>query len=231
MSFSKNILIVEDDDDFRALLVEQFSAETELNVQAAPSLAAARATLSDDEPDLMVLDVNLPDGDGRDFCRELRENGMKTPIIMVTASEEENVEVDGLTSGANDHVAKPVKFDVLLARVRAHLRTHEQSEHATFAIGPYKFRPAAKTLETPEGKRIRLTEKETNILRYLKKADGATVSRETLLHEVWGYNPNVTTHTLETHVYRLRQKIEPDPKLAKIVITSEGGYRLGEQSG
>ena len=97
---------------------------------------------------------------------------------------------------------------------------------AIFAIGPYKFQPAAKMLLANEGQRkIRLTEKETNILKYLQRAAG-TVSREVLLHEVWGYNPSVSTHTLETHVYRLRQKIERDPSHAEILVTEGGGYKL-----
>ena len=131
-----------------------------------------------------------------------------------------------LNSGANDYVAKPFRFAVLLARIRAQLRQHEQSEDAVFAIGRYTFKPASKLLLDEKGAKIRLTEKETSILKYLYRAGEKVVSREVLLHEVWGYNAGVTTHTLETHIYRLRQKIEKDPSSAELLVTESGGYKL-----
>ena len=115
---------------------------------------------------------------------------------------------------------------MLLARVRAHLRSHQQSEDAVFKIGQYTFRPSAKLLTGPNNTKVRLTEKETSILKFLYRAGDKVVGREVLLHEVWGYNPAVTTHTLETHIYRLRQKIESDPAHAKLLVTESGGYRL-----
>ena len=125
-------------------------------------------------------------------------------------------------------MSRPLLLDtcVLLARIRAQLRSHEASEDAMFRVGPYEFRPSAKLLVDEKGKKIRLTEKETNILKYLYRAGEKAVSREELLAEVWGYNAGVTTHTLETHVYRLRQKIEPEPGSAKLLLTEAGGYRL-----
>ena len=115
---------------------------------------------------------------------------------------------------------------MLLARIRVQLRDYEHSEGAVFKLGAYEFRPAGKLLIDPQGKKIRLTEKETNILKYLYRAGEKPVSREELLAEVWGYNAGVTTHTLETHVYRLRQKIESDPAQAKLLLTEAGGYKL-----
>ena len=146
---------------------------------------------------------------------------------MLTAHDSDSDTILGLDAGANDYVTKPFRLSVLLARLRAQLRQHEQSEDAVFTIGPYSFRPAQKLLLTEEtNKKIRLTEKETSILKYLFRAGSRTVSRDTLLGEVWGYNAGVTTHTLETHVYRLRQKIEPDPSNAEILVTEPGGYKL-----
>ncbi len=131
------------------------------------------------------------------------------------------------SSGADDYVTKPFRLSVLLARLRAHLRQSEHSDDAEFTIGPYAFRPSAKLLIDPGGrKKVRLTEKETAILKYLYRAGDRAIGRDTLLGEVWGYNAGVTTHTLETHVYRLRQKIERDPARAEILVTEPGGYRL-----
>jgi DNA-binding response OmpR family regulator len=145
---------------------------------------------------------------------------------MLTGHTSDSDTILGLDSGANDYVAKPFKFAVLLARIRAQLRQHESSEDAVFTVGPYTFKPAHKLMLDDKGRKIRLTEKETSILRYLYRSGDSVVRRDTLLHEVWGYNAGVTTHTLETHIYRLRQKIEPDPSAASLLVTESGGYRL-----
>ena len=176
--------------------------------------------------DLVILDVNLPDMDGREACKVMRRTGFKGPVIMLTAQGSDADMILGLDSGANDYVPKPFKFGVLLARIRAQLRQHEQSEDAVFTLGPYTFKPSSKVLLTGDNKKIRLTEKEASILKYLYRAGELAVGREVLLHEVWGYNAGVTTHTLETHIYRLRQKIERDPSNAEILVTEAGGYKL-----
>jgi len=178
--------------------------------------------------DLIILDVGLPDTDGRQVCRHLRDAGVRAPVIMLTGANSESDTVSGLESGANDYVTKPFRFAELLARIRVQLRNYEQSEDVVFKIGPYTFQPSAKVLVTSgdRAKRVRLTEKETAILKYLYRAGDKVVSRDTLLHEVWGYNSGVTTHTLETHVYRLRQKIEADPSNAALLVTETGGYKL-----
>jgi DNA-binding response OmpR family regulator len=156
----------------------------------------------------------------------MRKAGFKSPIIMLTGNTADSDIILGLDAGANDYVTKPFKFAVLLARVRAQLRQHEQSEDAVFTIGHYPFKPASKVLVDGSGKKIRLTEKETSILKYLYRAGEKVITRDVLLHEVWGYNAGVTTHTLETHIYRLRQKIEKDPSSAELLITEMGGYKL-----
>jgi DNA-binding response OmpR family regulator len=176
--------------------------------------------------DLVLLDVGLPDLDGREACKLLRRGGFKGPIVMLTGQVSDSDTILGLESGANDYVTKPFKLGVLLARIRAQLRQHEQSEDAVFAIGPYTFKPASKLLVDANGGKIRLTEKETSILKYLYRAGERVVTRDVLLHEVWGYNAGVTTHTLETHIYRLRQKIEKDPSQAELLVTETGGYKL-----
>jgi len=225
MSSAKRVLLVEDDAMLSASLAEQLTQEGAYTVVRVDSCADARQAAADGLYEFMILDVGLPDGDGRALCRELRSQGTTCPILLLTAADSDEDTVKGLESGANDYVTKPFRFAVLMARVHAHLRSHDRSEEAMYRIGPYTFRPSAKLLLDGSAKRIRLTEKETNILKYLHRC-GDTVPRETLLHEVWGYNPAVTTHTLETHIYRLRQKIEENPGEARILVTESGGYRL-----
>jgi DNA-binding response OmpR family regulator len=225
MPGTRRVLLVDDDTMLRASLAEQLAQDDEFTPVQAGTCAEAREKVRDGLYEFMILDVGLPDGDGRALCREFRAGGVTCPIILLTAMDSDSDVIEGLQSGANDHIAKPFRFAVLAARIHAHLRSHEQSEEAVYRIGPYTFRPSAKVLLDPQGKKIRLTEKETNILKYLHRC-GATVARETLLHEVWGYNPAVTTHTLETHIYRLRQKIESNPGQAQILVTESGGYRL-----
>lgn len=226
MPTPRTLLIIDDDDDLREALAEQLALHEEFRtVQAANATDGIRLG-REVRADLILLDVDLPDMDGRDACRELRKAGVSTPIILLTGQASEADTVKGLESGANDYVTKPFRFAVLLARIRAHLRSHEQSEDAVFRIGPYEFRPAGKVMIDEKGRKIRLTEKETSILKYLYRADSKAVMREELLAEVWGYNAGVTTHTLETHIYRLRQKIEPEPGQARLLLTDTGGYRL-----
>jgi DNA-binding response OmpR family regulator len=226
MSVAKQILLVDDDDALREALAEQLALHEEFVTRQAPNAGAARDLIKAEKPDLILLDVGLPDLDGRLLCRELRAANIQSPVIMLTAASGESDTIDGLEAGANDYVTKPFRFGVLLARIRAQLRAHEQTEDAVFEIGPYQFKPGVKMLLDAQMKRVRLTEKETSILKYLYRAGKAVVGREVLLREVWGYNAGVTTHTLETHIYRLRQKIEKDPANAQLLITEPGGYRL-----
>jgi DNA-binding response OmpR family regulator len=226
MTTAKKILIVDDDDQLRDSLKEQFSLHGEFTVIDANGATAGIKLVKSEHVDLVILDVNMPDMDGREACKIIRRNGYKGPIIMLTAQGSDSDMILGLDSGANDYVGKPFRFGVLLARIRAHLRQHEQSEDAIFKLGPYTFKPSAKMLVTGENKKIRLTEKETSILKFLYRAGDQAVGRDVLLHEVWGYNAGVTTHTLETHIYRLRQKIERDPSAAEILVTEAGGYKL-----
>ena len=223
----KRILIVDDDKVLADSLVEQLDLHQEFRSTAAYTAQEGLALASQQEFDCLVLDVDMPDMDGRDLCKLLRRQGLKMPILMLTGQDSGADTILGLDAGANDYVTKPFRLNVLLARIRAQLRTHELSDDATFAFGPYNFRPSLKMLQFKDSDRkIKLTEKETAILKFLYRAGGKAVSRDAMLGEVWGYNADVNTHTLETHVYRLRQKIEPNPKNPEIVVTEPGGYRL-----
>ncbi len=226
MGTLKKILMVDDDEDLREALADQLVLTDDFDVFEAGTGAEGLTKAKEALYDLVILDVGLPDMDGRELCRLMRKQGVKAPIVMLTGHDTDSDTILGLDAGANDYVTKPFKFPVLLARIRSQLRQHEQSEDAVFTVGPYTFKPAAKMLLTEDDRKIRLTEKETNILKFLYRASDGVVARDVLLHEVWGYNAGVTTHTLETHIYRLRQKIEPDPSNARILLTESGGYRL-----
>jgi DNA-binding response OmpR family regulator len=225
MAAPLKLLIVDDDQALRQSLAEQLAPE--FTAAQAASGEAALAATRQGYFDAILLDLGLPDLDGREVCRRLRAGGVTSPIIMLTAAASEDDTVTGLDAGANDYVTKPFRLGELLARLRAQLRSHENSADAVFTIGPYSFHPGDKLLIELQSKRkIRLTEKEAGILRYLYRAGEEAVSREQLLDEIWGYNAGVNTHTLETHIYRLRQKIERDPQHAAILVTAPGGYRL-----
>lgn len=229
MPGERPLLIIDDDPALCAELTAQLALEGEFAPVIAPTLAEGQLRLADPAQAFegIILDVTLPDGDGRDFCARLRREGVRLPIVMLTGSDEESDIVRGLDAGANDYIAKPFRLGELLARLRAQIRIFENSEDAIFQIGPYSFRPSAKLLQEPtKNRRIRLTEKEAAILKFLYRAAGKAIARQVLLNEVWGYNAAVTTHTLETHIYRLRQKIEADPANARILVTEGGGYRL-----
>lgn len=223
---ARKILIVDDDADLCEALVEQLSLYEEFEIEHQENATKGIKSARDGHCDLLIMDVGLPDMDGREAVKLLRKGGFKSPIIMLTGHDTDSDTILGLEAGANDYVTKPFRFAVLLARVRAQLRQHEQSEDATFTIGHYVFRPSAKVLSDEAGSKIRLTEKETSILKYLYRVGDKPVTRDILLEEVWGYNSGVTTHTLETHIYRLRQKIERDPSNAELLVTESGGYKL-----
>jgi len=226
MKPEKIILLIDDDMDLREALARQFNLQEDFRIEAAATAAEGIEKADAVRPDLIILDVDLPDMDGRDACRLIRKHKVLAPILMLTGQTTDSDAILGLESGANDYIAKPIRFPVLLARVRAHIRTHEQSDDASFHLGPYEFRPSVKMLVDEGQRKIRLTDKETDILRHLYKARGKPVSREELMVQIWGHDTQATTHTLETHMYRLRQKIEPNPGLSRFLITEGGGYSL-----
>jgi DNA-binding response OmpR family regulator len=226
MTNVRRILIVEDDSELREALVEQLALHEEFEAVAAENGTKGVQAAKTGQIDLVIMDVGLPDIDGREAVRMLRKGGFKAPILLLTGHDTDSDTILGLESGANDYVTKPFRFAVLLARIRAQLRQHEASEDAVFTIGPFTFRPSSKLLLNAKGNKVRLTEKETAILRFLYRAGQKPVTRETLLQEVWGYNSGVTTHTLETHIYRLRQKVERDATTPTILVTETGGYKL-----
>jgi len=227
MTTGKQILLVDDDPTLVNMLAEQLTLHEEFKTITALTGAKALELAKESYYDVIILDVGLPDIDGREVCRLMRRSNISSPIIMLTGADTDADTILGLDAGANDYVTKPFRIGVLLARIRAHIRQHERSDDALFTIGPYTFQPANKLLlHNENGQKVRLTDKETAIIKFLYRAGDKIVGRDILLDEVWGYNAGVTTHTLETHVYRLRQKIESDPSNATLLVTEPGGYRL-----
>ena len=229
MSLRRRILVVSGDEDLRQVLVEQLQVYEEFIAEEAPTGTAAIDRIKEQYFDGIVLDTSLTDMCGQEVCRVMRRTGVKSPIIMLASSDtdHESTPAPELYTGANHYITKPFKIGVLLNSLRTCIREYEQSHNAVFKIGPYTFRPAIKTMvDTETEKKVRLTDKETAIVKFLYLAGGRVVSRDDLLGEVWGYNADVTTHTLETHVYRLRQKIEREPSNADLLVTEPNGYRL-----
>ena len=229
MEFSKRLLIVDDDSGLRELLGEQFAVNDAFTVETAATGAKALELAPASPFDAIILDAGLPDIGGLEVLRQLRQAGIRCPIVLLTEDGEDSEAqaAASLAAGASACVAKPFRLGALLTRVQAELRQHERSDESAVAIGPYAFHAAVKTLiHEGTGARIRLTDKEAAILSYLHRAGDRVVSRSLLLEQVWGYNAHVTTHTLETHIYRLRRKIEPIAGEANLLITEAGGYRL-----
>lgn len=221
----RQLLLVDEDAALRGLLGEQLATHDGFHITQAARVADALALVEARPFDALLLSTGLEGTDEADLCRQLRRQGFKAPILLLVKRGESPAPT--LEAGANDYVEKPFKLSQLLARLRAQLRAYDNSENAELVIGRFLFRPADKLLRHREsGEEMRLTEKEGQILRYLYRAGGRAVSRETLLGEVWGYNAAVTTHTLETHIYRLRQKMEENPSAATLLLTEAGGYRL-----
>jgi DNA-binding response OmpR family regulator len=228
MAPQRHFLLVDDDDLLRGGLADRLTDMLDCRVTQVGTVAEGLAAVAEGPRcDAVILDVLLPDGDGRDMCVRLRALGVRVPIVILTSAGREADVVRGLDAGANDYVVKPFRLAEFMARLRAQLRAFEVSEHAEIAIGCYIFRPGQKTLQASgRGRPIKLTEKEAAVLKYLYRSEGRPVTRETLLHEVWGYSASASTHTVETHIYRLRRKIEPHPDSERLLVSEAGGYRL-----
>ena len=220
------LLIVEDDRDLARALAEQLSLHEDIAAEVAATGLEALDAVRDRHFDGLIVDIGLPGMDGRDLCRLVRREGFRRPVIMLTAADSEADQILALDAGANDYVTKPFSLGVLLARLRAHLRQHEFAEDAVLRIGPFSFSPGEKLLVDAEGQRVRLTEKETRLLKYLYRRRGRPASQERLLKDVWGYGANVETHTVETHVFQLRRKIGQDGAGDALIVTEKEGYRL-----
>ena len=229
MSSQKRILIVDGDAKLRQALAMHFKLCTAYGVGLVAHGSDALEQIKQQRYDLVLIDVPLPDIEGGELCRTMRSQGYTMPIIVLSTAAKDDDIIEGLESGANDYIIKPFRLGVLLARMRAQLRQHEQNEDAIFTIGDYSFRPSAKLfLDNASNEKVRLTETETAILKYLFRSGDRAVPREVLLNQIWGYTTGFSAHTVESHIYRIRKKIERDPAKPKLLVTESHGYRLGQ---
>ncbi|PHS78946.1 MAG: DNA-binding response regulator [Rhodospirillaceae bacterium] len=233
MNDGKRILIIDDTEVISEALsghlarTENFSCDRTKDALAGVKTALAHYF------DMIIVNVVGSSLDQFDICKQLRAGDVVAPIILLVADGDDATTIKALDFGATDCVSRPFKLGVLMARIRAHIRQFEHSEEAQLSIGPFYFNGSSKTLRLQNGgggRPIHLTDKEAQILKFLYLHSDRLTNRDELLGEVWGYNAGVTTHTLETHVYRLRQKMETDPSHAKILVTEPGGYRLNLMS-
>ena len=226
MNPSTKILVINNDKDLGEALAFQLNLVEEYQIIEISGETSALAQINNNFCDLVIINSQSSALKGYNLTKSLRLAGYKKPIIMLI-NRNSNLDIpDGHNHKADEYMIKPFRYPVLLKSIETQLHKFKKSENTQYSIGNYIFKPNSKILESNKNRSIRLTEKENNILKFLYKNLGNTVSRETLLHEVWGYNSKVTTHTLETHIYRLRQKIEDNPSNACFLITEPGGYKL-----
>ena len=227
MRIARRIVLLLDNAAERGCVAAQLQG-LGFDAAAALDIAAVQAMLSEPEPpiDALLLDAAFGGQDGAISCAALRRAGARFPVLVLHDGDDAT-NVRCLDAGANDGLARPLRPLELAARLRAQLRQYDSNDGALLEVGPYRFRPALRELEDiASGRTIRLTATEAAMLRYLHRAGGEAVPRPVLLNQVWGYQPGVTTHTVETHIYRLRRKIEPDPRQRRLLLCDETGYRL-----
>jgi two-component system, OmpR family, response regulator RegX3 len=219
------ILVVEDERTISEPL-EETLARDGFDAQVVGTLETARDAFARQRPDLILLDVMLPDGDGRDFAKEIRRDS-DVPVVMLTARGEEIDRVLGLELGADDYVVKPFSSRELIARIRAILRRGTTSgREASIQIGALRLDPASRTL-TRAGETVELAAREFDLLHLLMANAGEVVRRETIMDEVWDPHWFGPTKTLDVHISWLRKKIEDDPSHPRYITTIRGiGFRF-----
>ena len=231
LPLSTRILVVDDDDYLRSVLSSQLRKKGVMAFAEASGASEAFDQIDTFYPDLILLDLELPDGNGLDICERLRAHGFQKPIILLTGQMDEEDIFKGLDKGASDYIAKPIRFSELFSLICAQLRQYKASDDVRFVTQEFEFQPKKKTLTCLDTHRvIFLTEKETMMLKKLFQIWPETISKEGLLSEVWGYQNMLATHTLETHIYRLRKKIARFTEVP-LVETTQGGYRLVKGKG
>ncbi|MDZ7291736.1 MAG: response regulator transcription factor [candidate division KSB1 bacterium] len=232
----KKILIVEDDAAI-ALGLESALHDEGYETHTAHTGPDGYRFAKEHQPDLIVLDLMLPGMSGLEICKRLRDEGIKTPVIMLTSKTEEDDKVLGLELGADDYVTKPFSLRELLARVRAHLRREEVSGssngNGAINMEKYSFGNVVVDFKRHEvyraGQLQELTNREFRLLEYFIQHPGELITRDRLLDEIWGYDIYPTTRTVDNHILRLRKHIEPDPENPRYIKTVRGAGYLFEK--
>ena len=223
----KTILFVSEVLLLKQLLLDQLQKQGEYLLEESLSVTEAISLIVKEHFDCILIDSNLADVSLSNLCKNIRQEGVRSPIILVAVERGEDVAIAALDAGANDYVLKPFKINVLVAKIRSNIRQFEQSEFAILRFGRFSFKPGDKILLNNSSKEeVRLTDKETAIIKLLYLSGGEVVTRATLLEEVWGYNTTLTTHTLETHIYRIRQKVGNATSGQDFIATESEGYRM-----
>ena len=223
----KGVLLMAGEEGACHSLSESLEMFREFSVQRVASAREGITKVYEDFFDLVLIHKSVADIDAHSVCRILRRNGVRIPLIVLDPDGGDTDVILGLEYGASDYVTGRTHLGVLLARIRAHLRQFDQSEDARFQCGPFVFRPGDKVLvHKTTNESVHLTPKETRILLLLCRYQGLSVRRGELLEKIWGFRSDVPTHTLESHIHRLRQKIETDPSSPSVILSVEGGYQL-----
>jgi two-component system alkaline phosphatase synthesis response regulator PhoP len=222
------ILIIEDEEDIVKGLTINLKDEGYTVDWAADGETGLHKAV-EESPDLIILDIMLPEMDGLEVCRELRKKDINIPILMLTAKNDEIDRVVGLEIGADDYITKPFSIRELLARIKAHLRRMkigDQSVQNTYSFGDVKIDFVHFKIKR-KGKEVDLTSLEIKILKYLIERRGQVISRDDLLNDVWGYNNYPSTRTIDNHILKIRKKIEEDPVHPRFIQSVyAGGYRF-----
>ena len=223
----KTILFVSEALLLKELLLDQLQKQGEYLLEESLSVTEAISLIVKEHFDCILIDSSLADVSLSNLCKNIRQEGVRSPIILVAEELGEDVAIVALDAGANDYVLKPFKINVLVAKIRSNIRQFEQSEFAILRFGRFSFKPGDKILlNNSSREEVRLTDKETAIIKLLYLSGGEVVTRATLLEEVWGYNTTLTTHTLETHIYRIRQKVGNASSGQDFIATESEGYRM-----
>jgi DNA-binding response OmpR family regulator len=222
------ILVVEDQEDLATGLEINFKKEGYKVFKTGTGESAVNLAIQEN-PDLIILDIMLPGISGLDVCRELRKKSIEVPIIMLTAKADEIDRVVGLEVGADDYMTKPFSIRELQARVRAHLRRRKPRQ--ADVVPRYSFGHVELDFEkyelTVRGELVEMTQKEFEIMRFFIRHRGDVVTRDRLLNEVWGYESSTTSRTVDTHILKLRKKLEDDPANPKYLLSVYGeGYKF-----
>lgn len=222
------VLLIEDDVTIARLLKEGLEDES-YAVDVANDGSEGYRTAAADDYDVIILDIMLPEMNGYEVCRALRNDGNKTPILMLTARDAERDIVEGLDTGADDYLAKPFSFDVLLARIRTLLRRPNEKLEEILQVGDLKLDPSSKKV-TRASQEINLTAKEYGVLEYLMRNKGKVLSKEQIISHVWDFDADVLPNNVELFIMFLRRKIDK-PFKSKLIHTVSGfGYKLEEKS-